>query len=87
MRHLNQLLCFLMFRERAFPWHHSTRVLTSSLYAVSLLLIRPTTVVSSASLMTELESCGATQSWVNREYRMGAEHTPLWGPSVEAQRS
>ena len=27
----------------------------------------------------------APQSWVNREYRRG--HAPLWGPSVEDQRS
>jgi hypothetical protein len=31
--------------------------------------------------MIELEACMATQSWVNREY------APLWGPSVEDQRS
>jgi hypothetical protein len=29
----------------------------------------------------------ATQSWVNREYKRGAEHTPLWGSFVEDQHS
>ena len=33
--------------------------------------------------MNELEACVATQSWVNREYRRGDEHTPLWGACVE----
>jgi hypothetical protein len=37
---------------------------------------RPTTVVSSAVL----ESCVATQSWVNREYQRG--HTPVLRVSV-----
>ena len=52
----------------------------------SLLVIKPSTVVSSANLMTELEACMATQSWVNREYRERAQNAPLWGPSVEDQR-
>ena len=51
--------------------------------------------MSSANLMIELEACLATQSWVNRECRRGlrtlpregAEHAPLWGHSVEGQRS
>ena len=46
----------------------------------------PTTVVSSANLMIELEGCMATQSWVNREYKERAENAPLWGLSVEDQR-
>ena len=29
----------------------------------------------------------ATQSWVNKGVKEGAEHVPLWGPSVEDQRS
>ena len=30
----------------------------------------------------------ATQLWVNREgVQEGAEHAPLWGPSVEDQQS
>ena len=39
----------------------------------------------SANLMIELEKCVAAQSWLNREYRRGAEHAPLWGPHVEDQ--
>jgi hypothetical protein len=33
--------------------------------------------------MIELEASVATQSLVNRDYKRGAEHAPLWGPSVE----
>ena len=50
---------------------------TSSLQAISLLLLlKPTTVVSSLNLMIELEACMATQSWVNREYRRGLSTHP-----------
>jgi hypothetical protein len=41
--------------------------------------------VLSANLLIELEMCVATQSWVIREYRRGAERAPLWGPCVEDQ--
>jgi hypothetical protein len=37
--------------------------------------------------MIELEASVATQSWVIRESRKGAEHAPLWGPCIEDQRS
>ena len=84
------LCCFLKYtissfvlftlRERLFSWHHSARGLTSSLLAVSsLLVIRPTTIVSSANLI-ELEACVATQSWVNREYRRGLSMHPCGAP-------
>ena len=41
-----------------------------------MLVIKPTTVVSSANLMIELEACVAMQSWVNREYRRGLRTHP-----------
>ena len=44
-----------------------------------MLVIKPTTIVSSANLMIEVEECMAMQSWINREYRRG--------PSVEGQQS
>ena len=34
-----------------------------------LIIVGDQTVVSSANVMIVLESCLATQSWVNREYR------------------
>ena len=62
----------LTLREGLFSCHHYSRALTSSLEDVSSLLVnRPTTVVSSVNLMIELEACVATQSWVNREDRRG----------------
>ena len=69
--------------EGLLSWHHTAKSLISSLYAVSSpSLIRPTTFVSSANLMMVLESCMASQSWLNREYRGGLKvsaclHTPL----------
>ena len=45
------------------------------------LVIRPSTVLSSANLMMVLESCVAMQSWVNREYRRGLSMHP-WGAPV-----
>ena len=36
--------------------------------------------------MMVLESCLATQSWVNREYKRGLSTHPLRGPSVKDQR-
>ena len=43
------------------------------------MVIKPTTVVSSANLI-ELEACMATQSWVNREYRRGLRTHPCGAP-------
>ena len=39
-----------------------------------------------SNLMMVLESCLATQSWVNREYSKRLNYTPLRGPSVKDQR-
>ena len=44
------------------------------------MVIKLTTVVSSANLMIELEACTATQSWVNREYRRGLSMHPCGAP-------
>ncbi|KAK6302017.1 hypothetical protein J4Q44_G00280700 [Coregonus suidteri] len=52
----------------------------------SLSVIRPTTVVSSPNLMMVLESCAATQSWMNREYTTGLSTHPSGAPRVEGQR-
>jgi hypothetical protein len=41
---------------------------------------RPTTVESSANLIIVLESCVATQSWVNREYRRELSTDPCGAP-------
>ena len=45
-----------------------------------MLVIKPTTVVSSANLMIQLEACMAKQSWVNREYRRGLSTHPFGAP-------
>ena len=58
----------------------------SSLYAdSSLLVIRPTTVLSSANLMMELVSCKVTQSWVNRENSRGPRTHTWGGPLLKGQ--
>lgn len=46
----------LILKDRLLSWHRTARSLTSSLVS-SLLLIRPTTVVSSENLVMELVSC------------------------------
>ena len=46
----------------------------------SMLVIKPTMVVSSANLMVDLEACMATQSWVNRKYRSGLSTHPCGAP-------
>ena len=79
------LCCFLKaiistFVLRLLSWYHSARTLTSLLAVSSLLVIRPTTVVSSANLMIELEVCMATQSRVNRLYRRGLRTHPCVAP-------
>ena len=69
-------------------WHHKARSLTSPLQAVSsLLVIRPTTVVSSANLIIELEAYMANAVVGEQGVQERAEHTPLWDPSGERQRS
>ncbi len=56
----------LTLRDRLFAPHHSASCATSSLLCVSsLLLMRPTTDVSSANLMMWLELNLAVQSWVS----------------------
>ena len=45
-----------------------------------MLVIKPTTVVSSANLMMVMEVCVATQSWVNRDSRMGLGTHPFGDP-------
>jgi hypothetical protein len=45
-----------------------------------MLVIKPTTVVSSANLMIELEVCMATPPWVNSEYRRGLSTHPCGVP-------
>ncbi|KAJ8353357.1 hypothetical protein SKAU_G00209240 [Synaphobranchus kaupii] len=63
-------------------WSTETDDGITTIEAVSSLLeIRPTTVVSSANLMTVLEFCVATRSWVYREYRRGMRTHP-WGAPV-----
>lgn len=51
--------------------HHTARCQTSSLRAISSLqMIRPTTVVSSANLIMDLEPCSGMQL-------LGSEHSPV----------
>ena len=45
-----------------------------------MLVIKPTTVVSFANLMIELEACIATQSWVNMGYMRGLSTHPCGEP-------
>ena len=57
-----------VLRSRLLSEHHVARCRTSSLYAVSsLLLMRPITVVSSANLMKELDPFTGLQSSLKRE--------------------
>ena len=75
----DQLLHFVDIEGEIISWHPCARALTSSLEASSsLLVIRPTSVVSSANLMIELGEQGVQEA---------AEQAPLWGPCVEDQRS
>ncbi len=72
---------FFTFRERLLSLHHPARRLTSLLYFVSsLLLMRPTTVVSSANLMKRLELFDGVQSWVSR---VNTSAHILGGPCVQ----
>ena len=54
---------------------HLTPVVVSS-----LLLMRPTTVVSSANLIKRLELCDGMQSWVNSVKRRGLSTHPSGAP-------
>ncbi len=74
----------LKLRDRLLAPHHSANCATSSLLCVSsLLLMRPTTNVSSANLMmwfgAELGSAVVGQQ--REEQR--AEHTALWGTCAQ----
>jgi N-formylglutamate amidohydrolase len=48
-------------------------------------VIRPATVVSSANLIMVLESCVATQSWVNMEYNGGLSTHPYGAPVLRVR--
>ena len=48
------------------------------------MVIRPTTVMSSANLMVELELCEATQSWVYRKYRRRLKTHPCGAPVLRS---
>ncbi len=79
----HNLLC-LTHIEGQFAPHHSASCATSSLYCVSsLLLMRPTTDVSSANLMYVIgvELGSAVMGQQREEQR--AEHTALWGTSAQ----
>ncbi len=72
---------FSTLRDRLLAPHHSASCATSSLYCVSsLLLMRPTTDVSSANLMMWLELNLAVQSWVSSVKSSGLSTQPCGAP-------
>ncbi len=72
---------FPTLRDRLLVPHHSASCATSSLYCVSsLLLMRPTAVVSSANLMMWLELNLAVQSWVSSVKSNGLSTQPCGAP-------
>ena len=52
-----------------------------------MLIIKPTTVVSSANLMIDLEAYMAMQSCVNTEYRIGLRTHPCGAPWLRIRKS
>lgn len=76
----NHLFCFVYIQKRLFALHQSFSLCTS--YAdSSFLLMRPSTVVSSANLMIWLVLYIAAQLWVSRVNRRGLSTQP-WGAPV-----
>ncbi len=72
---------FSTLRDRLLAPHHSASCATSSLQCVSsLLLMRPTTDVSSANLMMWLELNLAVQSWVSSVKSSGLSTQPCGAP-------
>ena len=75
-------LVLSIFRDRLLTLHQVISCSTSSLYDdSSFLLMRPTTVVSSANLMMWFESWSAMQSWVRSANSSGLISQP-WGAPV-----
>ncbi len=71
----------LKLRDRLLTPHHSANCATSSLLCVSsLLLMRPTTNVSSANLMMWFELNLAVQSWVSSVKSSGLSTQPCGAP-------
>lgn len=70
------------FKERLLFLHQSAPLPTCSVYAeMSLLLMRPTTVTSSANLMTWFALSSAVQSWVS-SVKSGLSTQPCGMPVV-----
>lgn len=63
--------------------YHLSRRCTSSLYGVSLLQTRPTTVVSPENFVLLLELDLSTQSWFSRVNNSGLRMQPLRGSSAQ----
>ncbi len=81
--HLKSITTFFVFpilRDRLLATHHSASCATSSLCVSSLLLMRPTTDVSSANLMMWLELNLAVQSWVSSVKSSGLSTQPCGAP-------